>query len=335
MKDTQELRNILLANLRPGRSVGIMSHVEPDGDGFAASLALQLLLRAWGLQSDIVTDPGSDLDRFSFLLEDAVVRTFAPGLRYDLLIVLDCNSYSRINARREVVLNSGQIILIDHHVPENGIIKTDFSFVDTAAVSAGAIIYRALSQEIAALPDQIRIAVASCIYVTIINDSNNFINSNTNSEVFRIAAELTDLGISPARLYKQYFLNHAAMEMRYIGEVLSTIELHNNDRILFMHSTLEMQRRNQLTADSIMNITRWVQGVKDIDVVAYLREDKPGEYKLSLRSPFIDVNAVAATYSGGGHRSASGANLHGDLPSLKAELLDKLGRALEQQPTHA
>ncbi len=332
MKDTQELHDKLLEQLLPGRSVGIMSHIEPDGDGFAASLALQQIFRTWGLASEIVVDPDTHLERFSFLMEGSVVRTHTAGLRYDLLIVLDCNSYSRINAREEVVHNSGHIILIDHHVPENGIIKTDYSFVDTFAVSAGAIVYRALQQEIEALPPETRTAVANCIYVTIINDSNNFINANTRAEVFRIAAELAELGISPSQLYKEYFLNHEALEMRYTGEVLSTIELHNGDRILYMYSTLEMQRRNNLTADSIMNITRWVQGVRDIDIVAYLREEAPGAFKLSLRSSKVDVNAVAASYGGGGHKSASGANLHGNIDTLKTELLGKLELALNHKP---
>jgi len=335
MKNTQELHDKLLAELLPGRTVGIMSHVEPDGDGFAASLALQKILKARGLSSEIVVDPDSHLERFAFLMEGAAVLTHEEGMRYDLLIVLDCNSYSRVAQREALIRSSRHVILIDHHVPENGVIKTDFSFVDTSAVSAGAIIHRALQSEIAALPEDVRIAVANCIYVTIINDTNNFINANTDAEVFRIASELGELGISPAKLYKQYFLNHEALEMRYIGEVLSTIELHNGDRVLYMYSTLDMQTRNKLTADSIMNITRWVQGVRDIDIVAYLREEKPGEYKLSLRSPRFDVNSVASSYGGGGHVSASGANLRGDLDTLKADILNKLDRTLRDFPANA
>lgn len=335
MKDTLELKNKLLEQLLPGTSVGIMSHVEPDGDGFCASLALQQIFREWGLASEIVIDPDTKLERFSFLMEGAVLRTFESGLSYDLMIILDCNSYVRIKDREETARNSGHVIVVDHHVPDNGIIKADYSFVDTSAVSAGAIIFRALQKEIGELPPQLRTSVANCLYVTIINDTNNFINTNTNAEVFRISAELAELGISPAQLYKEFFLNHEALEMRYIGEVLSTIELHNGNRVLYMYSTLEMQSRNNLTADAIMNITRWVQGVRDIDIIAYLREERNGVYKLSLRSPKVDVNSVAASYGGGGHKSASGADLRGNLDTIKADLLGKLDRALETQATHA
>lgn len=335
MIDTQQLKKVLLESIGPDISVGIMSHIEPDGDGFCASVALQRFLLEQDVESEILVDPDSKLERFETLTQDAKIQTFDGSQAYDLLVILDCNSYSRINDRAQAVKNSRKVILVDHHVPENGVIDTDFSFVDTSAVSAGAILFDALKEEIRALHPKARASVASCIYVSIINDTNNFINSNTNAEVFRLSAELADMGISPAQIYKQFFLNHAALEMRFVGEVLSTIELHHDGRVLFMHSTLQMQRQNNLDAESIMNITRWVQGLRDVDIVAYFRENSAEEYKLSLRSPWVDVNAVAASYGGGGHKSASGATLQGSLDSLKTDLLNKLTVAMNRLPDHA
>ena len=261
MKDTTELKRQILEHLRPEYSIAIMSHVEPDGDGFAASIALQKYFRARGFESEIVIDPDSHLERFSFIMNDVVLREYVPGLKYDLVFVLDCNSYIRIAEREQLVRSAKHGILIDHHVPENGVIKTDFSFVDTSAVSVGAILWKAIGAEILQLSPEQRIPIAESLYVTILNDTNNFVNANTSAEVFAISSELIECGISPSQLYKAYFLNHEPLELRYIGEVLSTIELHGDDRILWMNSSLDMQRRNDLTADSIMNITRWVEGV--------------------------------------------------------------------------
>lgn len=334
MKDTSKLKTEILSRLKPGLSVGIMSHVEPDGDGFCASLALQHFLRARSIESEIIIDK-SNLDRYQFLMEGAIIRQFKSGMRYDLMFVLDCSSYIRIGEREELVQTAGHTILIDHHVPENGVIEGDYSFVDTSAASVGAILFRALQSGIEALPEDPRIKIANCLYVTLLNDTNNFINTNTDAEVFRIAADLTECGISPSGLYKSYFLNHDPLELRYIGEVLSTIELYDNDRILYMHSTLAMQHRNDLTADSIMNLTSWVQGVNTVQAIAYMREEKPGLYKLSLRSSTIDVNAIAVAYGGGGHKSASGALISGEIDTLKEDLLARLAGALESRRADA
>lgn len=332
MKDTKELRETILRYIKPGLSIGIMSHVEPDGDGFCASLALQHFLRARSLESEIIVDDGN-LDRFRFMLDEARIRQFESGMRCDLMFVLDCNSYIRIGEREELVQTADYTILVDHHVPENGVIEGDYSFVDTSAASVGAIIFRALQSEIEALPDEPRIKIANCLYVTLLNDTNNFINANTDAEVFRIAADLTECGILPSDIYKSYFLNHDPLELRYIGEVLSTIELYDNNRILYMHSTLAMQHRNDLTADSIMNLTRWVQGVNTVQAIAYIREEGPDLHKLSLRSTSIDVNQIAVAYGGGGHTSASGALISMDLHTLKKDLLGRLSAALEKART--
>lgn len=328
MKDTRELRQTILNQLRPGLRIGITTHIEPDGDGFCAALALQIFLRTKGLDSRIITDE-SKLERFGFLMQDAQIQTFASGMQHDLLFVLDCNSFSRLGERRELVTNSAVTIVIDHHLPEDGVIPAYFSYVDVQSVSVGAIIFRTFQAEIAALPDQSRIQTGNCLYTTILNDTNNFTNANTTAETFQVSAELTALGINPSELHRHYFLNHSPAEMRYIGEVLSTLELYAGGRILFIHSTLEMLQRNGLTAESIMSVTRWVQGVSGVDVIVYLREEAPDYYKLSLRSRILDVNEIASGFGGGGHKKASGANVSGSLPSIRQHLLTILLAALE------
>ena len=46
---------------------------------------------------------------------------------------------------------------------------------------------------------------------------------------------------------------------------------------------------------------------KEAEVSLFLREDKPGIIKGSMRSKHdIDVNKIANTFGGGGHRKAAG-----------------------------
>lgn len=305
-----------------------MSHINPDGDGFCASLALQKLLVCLGHTSEIVTDPGN-WDRYEHLMEGAVLRLFTEELSYDLLFILDCNSLDRLGAREALISKSANRILIDHHEVEHRLIPSDHAYINSSFVSAGAIIFRCFQTEIENLDSKNRIAIGNCLYTTILNDTNNYANANTNAEVFRIAADIAELGIIPSQLYKQYFLNQSAEEMRYTGEVLSTIELHLNHRLLFMHSTLKMLNQNRLEADSVMNITRWVQGVKGIDAIVYFREEEPGLYKLSLRSVHLDVNKIANLYGGGGHHSAAGAHIRGDLGTIKQELIAIFEQAIK------
>ncbi len=328
MPSLKSLREEIFLSLTKAGSICIMSHINPDGDGFCASLALQRLFRTMGHESVIVADQGS-LTRYEHLMQDARIEFYKDDLSFDLAIVLDCNSYDRLGERRQVLSSAAKVILIDHHMPENNLIQADFSYIETSFVSVGAIIHQCFKDEISMLTEQDRLFIAENLYTTILNDTNNYANANTNAEVFRIASEITQLGIHPHLLYKQYFLNQTASEMRYTGQVLSTIELHLNKRILFMDSTLEMLRENELDNEDIMNITRWVQGVRGLEAIVYFREEAPNLYKLSLRSVRLNVNQIAVKYGGGGHRSASGCHYNGELAKIKAELLEEFAKALD------
>ena len=42
-----------------------------------------------------------------------------------------------------------------------------------------------------------------------------------------------ELGLEPGKIAKKYLLDRTISEMKFVGEVLSTIEIFNNDEILF------------------------------------------------------------------------------------------------------
>ncbi len=327
MMNLIEIRESFWQATSASASIGIMSHIEPDGDGFAASLALQELLRARGYQSEVVVDEG-DLGRFAHLMGAAKLTTYSSSISYEMLVVMDCNSYDRLGDRAELVQKAGKLFLLDHHIPEGRLIETDCSFIDKSFATVGLILFETFREDILVLDEAARIQVGNCLYTTILNDTNNFVNANTNPDVFRYAAEITELGIKPHELYKAFFLNQSSGEMRYVGQSLATIELHLDGRILVLYSDLAMQEENHIQADSIMSITRYVQGVKDIEGIVYLREDAPGEFKVSMRSVHLDVNKVARKYGGGGHRSASGCQVKGELEEVRRQILSDLAEQL-------
>lgn len=323
-------QDILLA-IGEAQDIAITTHVNPDGDGFCAALALQRVLHGLGKDSVIYTDE-DDLSRYAYVMEGSGVKTYSSSITsaIDLLFILDCNSYDRLGQRSNLVDLAAKTILLDHHVVENNPIKADIAYIEPAYVSVGAILYALLKPQILSLSEVDRKYVGDCIYTTILNDTNNYANANTNRAVYELSADLCDLGIKPHVLYKEYFLNHSAEEMRYVGETLATIELHFNRKVLSMVSTLEMMQRNNLNPDSVMNITRWVQGVNGLYAIVYFREDAPGLYKLSLRSVNLDVNKIAIRYGGGGHRQASGCTVKGKLEEVKALLLSDFETAVKE-----
>jgi len=321
----------ILDKAKMAKSIAITTHINPDGDGFCAALALQRILLGLGQNSVIYTDD-DDLTRYAFLMDTCDVRTYDAdlGVTPDLLFILDCNSYDRLGERAGLVEAASTTVLLDHHMVENNAITADLSLIEPAYVSVGAIIYVLFKPQIFALSASDRLYIGDCLYTTILNDTNNYANANTNKAVYTLAADLCELGIKPHVLYKEYFMNHSAEEMRYVGETLATIELHFGRKLLTMFSSLEVMQRNNLNPDSVMNITRWVQGVNGLDAIMYLREDAPGLFKLSLRSVVLDVNKIAARYGGGGHRQASGCTLTGNREEIMAMLMKDFEAAITE-----
>ncbi|MCB5257930.1 MAG: DHH family phosphoesterase [Candidatus Cloacimonadaceae bacterium] len=327
LENIQELKEILNRFLNSSSSVAIMTHTEPDGDGFCSSLALQRLLRNQAIDSDIVIDADNQLERFKSFMEGAKLSIFESGHRYDTLIILDCNSYTLLGNRSELLRTAHNRFVVDHHIPSNKQLDSDYTFVDTSEVCTGSIIYKMFKPEMEALPKMESIAIAKNLYISLINDTNNFTNSNTNAKSLSFASELVTFGINPSDLYQAFYCNNTTNQMKYLGEILSGIELYNDGQILFLYSSLDMQHRNKLSSNAI-SVLRFVQGIKGVKVIAFLRQDNEESFNLSLRSETVDVNSIAVSYGGGGHKNASGATLYGELGELKSNLISKLKEAL-------
>lgn len=322
----KDISSELFALVKEARSIALTTHKDSDGDGMVACYALQQILAASGHDSTIVSD-GEDLDRYAFLNRKPTVEIFREDMSFELVIVLDCNSYDRIGQRRALTDKARKVVVLDHHVIEHNPIPADLQVVDYAFPSVGALLWRCLAESIQKLNPDWRKYVADCVYVSILNDSNNFSNANTNATMFEISAELAREGIKAHELHMAYLQNHSAKEMLYVGRSLSTIRLQDDGKFLFLHSDKALADELGVDPSAYMSVTRWVQGVSGLSAIAFFREDEPGMWKVSLRSLVFDVQEVAARHGGGGHRKASGLTLQGSLQEVQAIILRELKQA--------
>ncbi|HQB97342.1 MAG TPA: hypothetical protein PKZ46_00315, partial [Candidatus Cloacimonadota bacterium] len=69
----KDITQKLFALAQGAKSIVVTTHINSDGDGMVASLALQMLLKMNGLASTLVTD-GEDISRYGFLMRDQVVE---------------------------------------------------------------------------------------------------------------------------------------------------------------------------------------------------------------------------------------------------------------------
>ena len=117
--------------------------------------------------------------------------------------------------------------------------------------------------------------------------------------------------------------------LRLMGAVLHNLEFEGNGRAALANLSLALLEQAGAThedADGLINIPLTV---KDIQAVAFFKEIAQDSYRVSMRSKGdVDVNRVANTFGGGGHKNAAGCSLTGAYPDVRQRLLEELCRSL-------
>jgi len=71
------------------------------------------------------------------------------------------------------------------------------------------------------------------------------------------------------------------------------------------------------------------RNLEGVEVSLFLREEKPGHFKGSLRAnEYVDVAYIASLFSGGGHKRAAGFSIEGDLGECIKKVLAEIEKVL-------
>ena len=173
----------LFKNLE-NKSILITGHVNPDGDALGAALSFKLILDELGFDSDVCFDINgkvpSSLDHLPLNLISQ-----NPKDNYDKLIVFDCGNPQRLGELEILSDTASEVVVVDHHIdPSFG----DVRIIDPTAASTTQVLYREITKQ----NYEISKNIANCLMTGLITDTGRFQYSNTDSEVFNIAAALMD-----------------------------------------------------------------------------------------------------------------------------------------------
>ncbi len=305
---------------KPGNKA-ILTHTNPDADGVCAAFALKEILKNYDIRIDIVLETLLS-DKYPIPDCNNEIKLYSPDLKYSTLIILDCHEKERVGQCTSLFNGADRIMAIDHHIA--GAISSKITyFIDPGYVSVGAILYQMFRKELKSYPQSSLQYIATAVYGSIINDTDNFINSNVDQMTFEICAELMQYNIDPGRITETILACKTVAEVKFTGEVLSTLKTCCNGRVLFLHSTIKMLEKNGLDPETNSKMTKWVKGIKGVELIIFFQEEKD-QVKLSLRSKSIDVNMIATKFGGGGHVKASGCTIKGNLEDVKSLLLTEI-----------
>jgi len=305
------------------RTFIITSHIAPDGDAIGCQLAIYSVLKRLGKEPRVISEDGVP-GNFTFLEGSADVEN-ADGPPADVAIVVDSSGLDRIGAVSGVVAKCGTVVNMDHH-RSNGFFG-DINLVDTDAGATAEIVYILLNMIAAPLTE----GEASALMGGIMTDTGCFRFPTTSSRTLRIGAELLDLGARPYSLASEIFWNKNVAGMKLLSEALATIETTDGGMVATMDVTRAMMEdsgADHVDTEGFANYPRLIKGVL---VGVLLRELDRGHFRVSLRSKeTIDVNEIAQAFGGGGHQTAAGFRIDGDLGEVKRRIRQEVSRHITE-----
>ena len=303
----------------------LTAHETPDGDAIGSEVAFFELLKQLKKEAIIINADPAGI-RYAFLDEPGDISLLTDDLTLpdDLaewsLIILDTNDTTNIGSvSKEVLPFVRDFFIIDHHEGGDNIITANH--IENEASSTCELIF-SLYKEMD-LPITFR--AAQSLFVGIVYDTGSFIYPKTTSNTFRIAMELTALGVSPNVVYSHVYESNSISSLVLQSRVMGTLELFYDQQVALQIMTKEMIadcKANYDEADTIINIPLKSH---DIRVSVFLKENPEGILRCSMRSKGnIDVAGIAHEFGGGGHKTAAGFKSKYPLEEIKEKVLNKL-----------
>jgi phosphoesterase RecJ-like protein len=302
--------------------IAISSHIRPDADSIGSGLALYLILKQ--LEKDVHY---YNIDRAPFPLTelpgfDAIEYRQIYPQSFDMVILVEGGTEERSGMSN---LGDYFTINIDHHA--TSALCSDLNWVIPDAAAAGELIYE-LALE---LGIQLTRDIGFNLYAAISSDTGSFKYSNTSARSLRIAAQLVKkCHFTPVEVSDILFYSNHIEKVRMIQRVLSTLELHLNQKVAMIDFRREFLRRldlKDIETEDVISIARSIRGV---EVTLFFKEIGDNYYRISIRSRGeVSSQEVAKVFKGGGHIHAAGFFYRGKIEAAKLEILDVIREQLK------
>lgn len=297
----------------------ILTHKRPDGDAIGCSVALCEILRGMGKTAWLPgTSDATDLFR-EYLEGHMAPAEFAP----DTVITVDTASLGLLPDHAKQWRDAIDLA-IDHH-PSNEFFAKE-TWLEGDKASCGEIIYKIA--EAAGVMNQV---IANALYVAVSTDCGCFVYSNTNPNTHRVAAALMEAGADYRRLNKKHFRTKTMARMRLESLMLREMHLYHEGSVAVVPISLALMAEAGASEQDAEDIAAFVGQIAGVRHSATIRELRPGECKISLRTA-ADLNAshVCARLGGGGHAAASGCTVKGSVAEAERAIVGAIDAQMEE-----
>ena len=274
----------------------IARHVGVDPDAMASQIALRDSIKL-SFSNKNVYAIGTGTNRFSFIGKLDKMEEWNDAL----LIVVDTPDKRRIDSVK--VEDFKEVIKIDHHpfIEDFGGIE----YIEETASSAAQIIMELISStKLSCNKD-----IAETLYYGLVSDSNRFLFNTSTAKTFSLVAKyLDEYGVDIGKVYQNLYLR-PFNEVQLEGYMALNMKVTDHG-VSYIDITDEIQNKYKVDSAAAGNMINNFNFIQEILVWVTITEDvKNGQIRISIRSRGPEINKVAESHNGGGHKFASGVKV--------------------------
>jgi len=282
------------ALIEGAESITILSHLNPDPDAIGTALGIYTLLKEQKIKRVEVVNASKELPLHLDFLSGYEKIKHKIEYENSLIIACDCGSIERLGFD----LSGREILNIDHHQSNDlygmlNVVISDYASSSQVAFELFRKIYT------------ISVNSAECWYAALLSDTRYFTTSSVNETVFKVAGELVDIGVDPAKVATHFTQRRSLRSLRILQRALGSLQLYSDARIAALFVTKEDIAATGATVPDMDGIVDYGRSLATVEIALFAMELEEG-IRVSLRSKGADVNAIAACFGGGGHKVAAG-----------------------------
>ena len=304
----------ILNKIKEAKSIAIFTHIKADGDCLGAGFALYHFCK--NLNKEVSVFNGDKIhSNYRFITADKVKSQLDKD--YDLFIAVDSAVLKKLGCFEVAFSKHKNTINIDHHIANTS--YANINFINPNACSACEVLYDFFTETKQQLDDKI----AQALLCGLSSDTGCFRHSNTTHRAHFIASELLKYNVNLEEMNYYLFRIKTKAEINLIIKIYQNLKYFSNGRVVI--SGFDKRDLDEVGAsfEDDPHLSEELSGIEGVQIAITYRQDVDNGYYVSFRSSGdIDVNLLAKTFGGGGHKHASGCKLY----DTKSNIIKKLAK---------
>src|SRR6266567_1122055 len=224
------------------------------------------------------------------------------GIDPQLVFFFDSGNLERSGSAVRRIASHATIVNVDHH-PSNSRFG-DVNVIDPNAAAVGQLVMEMLDHFHYAITP----TIATNLYVALLTDTGGFRHENTTPRALEDAARLARLGADPGHIATMVYKMRPETTLKLSGLALATMRVEMEGRLAWAKVTRRMLREAGAVMAESEGIIDTLNSIAGLELAILFKEVSSDLTKISVRSRgAVDAAALCASFGGGGHIRAAGA----------------------------